>query len=71
MSDITKKLLNDLADAYQDGANNIGAQADLTTWMARKVAQDRQLSTSNPEVVVYDGSDITPDVRTYLNGVAD
>jgi len=71
MSDITKKVLNALATAYRDGANNIGAQPDLTTWMARKLAQDRQLLTSSPEVPLYDGSDLTPDLRTYLNGVAD
>ena len=69
MTDITKKILNDL-DAYGGGATPVGAQPDLTTWLARKLAQDRQIGATS-EAAVYDGTDLTPDLRTYLNDVAD
>jgi hypothetical protein len=72
MTDITKKLRNSLATAYRDGANNIGAEPDMTTWMARKLAQQRATeATSNPEVPLYDGGDLTHDARNYLRDVPD
>jgi hypothetical protein len=64
--DITRKMLNDLHASYN---GTIGAQPDLTTWMARKLAQSRSLSTTT--VVLYDGDDLVDEVRTYLNALAD
>ena len=65
--DITKYILSDL-NLYV-GATPVGAKAqDLTTWMARKIAMERQIGATS-EVAVYDGTDLTPDVRTYLNNL--
>ena len=68
MVDITKKILNDL-DGY-GGATPVGAQPDLTTWMARKLAQERQLGATS-EAALYDGDDIQEELRNYLRDVAD
>jgi len=68
MPDITGKILNDL-DQYANGTA-VGAQPDLTTWLARKLGQDRVLGATS-EATLYDGDDIVDDLRTYLNGVAD
>mgnify|MGYP001608596227 CR=1 FL=1 len=67
--DTTRKLLDDLTASYRDGANNIGAQPDLTTWLARKLAQDRQALTST--ATLYDGDDVEDELRTYVNALAD
>ena len=69
MTDITKKLLQDL-DTMTSGATRVGASMDLTTYMARKIAQQRQLGATT-EVPIYDATDLTPDLRTYLNQVPD
>ena len=64
--DITKYILSDL-NLYV-GATAVGAKPDLTTWMARKIAMQRQIGATS-EAAVYDGTDLTPDVRTYLNNL--
>lgn len=76
MVDITKKILNDLAAEYGNAADNpIGANPDLTTWIVRKAGQSRkaELTSATTDVTtpLYDGTDLTPDVRTYLNEVPD
>lgn len=63
--DVNQKLLNKLRQLYAEPAKGY----DLTTLMARKSAQDKQASTSDP--TLWDGKDITDDVRTFLNGLAD
>ena len=68
MSDITKKLLNDL-DTF-GGASPVGAAPDLTTWLARKMAVEVQPGATS-EVPLYDGDDVLDELRTYLNTVAD
>ena len=70
MSDITKKVLNDLDLYAPTNGTPVGAQPDLTTWMARKLAQDRQIGATS-EPVLYDGDDVQDELRTYLNEVAD
>lgn len=69
MTDITKKLLQDL-DTMTSGATRVGASTDLTTYLARKLAQQRQLGATS-EAALYDGDDVTDELRTYLNGLAD
>ena len=64
--DITKNIMNDL-NLYV-GATAVGAQVDLTTWLARKIAQDRQVGATS-EPALYAGNDILDDVRTWLNGL--
>ena len=70
--DITKYILSDL-DLYV-GATPVGAAVpntlphDLTTWMARKIAMERQIGATS-EAALYDGTDLTPDVRNYLNNL--
>ena len=64
--DITKNIMNDL-DLYV-GATAVGAKVDLTTWLARKIAQDRQVGATS-EPALYAGNDILDDVRTWLNGL--
>ena len=66
--DITKNIMNDL-DLYRpaDGTP-VEAQVDLTTWLARKIAQDRQVGATS-EPALYAGNDILDDVRTWLNGL--
>ena len=64
--DITKNIMNDL-NLYV-GATAVGAQPDLTTWLARKIAQDRQVGATS-EPALYAGNDILDDLRTWLNGL--
>jgi len=68
MPDITGKILNDL-NLYAN-ATAVGAQPDLTTWLARKLGQDRILDATS-EATLYDGDDVQDELRTYLNDVAD
>ena len=69
MVDLTKKLLQDL-DTMTSGASRVGASTDLTTYLARKLGQQRQVGATS-EAVIADGTDLTPDLRTYLNQVPD
>ena len=63
--DVNQKLYNDLATK-----ENIGATPDLTTRLARRLAQDRQLGATTT-VPLYDGDDVLDELRTDLNGLAD
>mgnify|MGYP001617186370 FL=1 len=66
-ADTTRKLLDDLTASYN---GLIGAQPDLTTWLARKLAQSRATEATTT-AVLYDGDDILDEVRTYVNALAD
>ena len=65
MADANAKLVQALAIIYP----NVGNTTDLTTRLARKLAQDRQLSTS--DATLWDGKDETPKLRTYINSLPD
>lgn len=73
MVDISKKVLNDLRLIYP----SVGANPDLTTLFARKLAQDRQLSTSaagaaSPtDGTLYAGNDIENEAAAYFKNVSD
>lgn len=56
--DITKNLRKALTDIYT------GGPTDMTTLWARRVAQDRQQSTTDASL--YDGDDIQEEARNYL-----
>ena len=65
--DITKYILSDL-NLYV-GATPVGAKAqDLTTWMARKLAVQRQIGATS-EAALYDSDDVQDELRTYLNAL--
>ena len=66
-ADTTRKLLDDLTASYN---GTIGAKPDLTTWLSRKLAQQRATEATTT-VVLYDGDDILDEVRTYVNELAD
>ena len=64
--DITKYILSDL-NLYV-GATAVGEKPDLTTWMARKLAVERQIGATS-EAALYDGDDAQDELRTYLNAL--
>ena len=70
MSDITKKIRNDLNLMSPSDGTPVGAQFDMTTHLARKLAQDRQIGATS-EAALYDGGDLTHDLRNYLRDVPD
>ena len=70
MTDITKKLLTDLDLMAPTNGTPVGAKPDMTTWMARKLAQDRQIGATS-EAPLYDGTDIQEEVQIYLRDLPD
>ena len=66
-ADTTRKILDDLTASYN---GLIGAQPDLTTWLARKLAQSRATEATTT-AVLYDGDDIQEEVRNYIRDLGD